>query len=212
MSGAGADAYVSLDDGPQIEIRVKASRFFARAFRSDTRNAAQSRLDEIRKRAHDATHHCWAWRGAPESDPVEVCDDDGEPSGTAGLPILGALRREDTLDALVVVTRYFGGTKLGTGGLVRAYGDAAREAIEAAPRRIVERVATLVVDVGYDDLGAVEAVLARSGPRVRGVERTFEPTPRLLVRALRSSTTALVDEIVELTGGRASVAVEAAEG
>ena len=161
------DVYRSVEDGPEVELRVKASRFLARVFRADDAATADAAVAGVRRRFHDASHHCWAFRvGAPEST-LERSEDDHEPSGTAGPPILAAISGAGVRDALVVVSRWFGGTKLGTGGLVRAYGDSAHAALEAAPRRHVWLEARLVVECAWPDVGAVEAVIAREGQRVR---------------------------------------------
>lgn len=204
------DRYRTLDEGPEveIEIKIKGSRFLGCAFSIDSVDSAAARLAALRRRYHDATHHCSAWRlGRPE-DAQERFDDDGEPSGSAGAPILAAIRGAGLVDALCVVTRYFGGTKLGTGGLVRAYGEAAREALSAAPQRWVERVETLRIALPYDALGALEATLSREGAFLRGVERKFEPEPELVLTVLSSRSESLVEALVEATAGRARVSRE----
>lgn len=200
----------SILDGPQVEIKVKGSRFLARAFPADDEQAALSALDSVRKRYHDATHHCWAWRTKIDQTLHERAEDDGEPSGSAGVPILGALQRRNVYDALCVVTRYFGGTKLGRGGLVRAYGEAAREAVEAAPIRTLWHDLVLHLECSFDDLGAVEAQLARQASVVRGVERDFIPEPQLRIRLRRGGAVAFAATLYELTGARVAMYFEEA--
>src|SRR5690606_18787347 len=134
---AQADRYRSLENGPEAETRVRGSRFLGQAFRISSLEESAAAIAIIRRGYHDATHHCWALRLGPPETPFERSDDDGEPSGTAGAPILAVLRRAELFDALVVVTRSCGGTKLGTGGLARGYGEAARAALTAAPERFV---------------------------------------------------------------------------
>ncbi|MEZ4649811.1 MAG: YigZ family protein [Candidatus Eisenbacteria bacterium] len=200
-----SDQYASIENGPEVETKVKGSRFLGQVFRAPDAESAGLALAAIRKQYYDATHHCSAFRvGAPES-AEERSDDDGEPSGTAGVPILGAIRREDLFDVFVVVTRYFGGTKLGTGGLVRAYGDSAREALAATPRRTVWRESTLEIGTTYEDVGAVEAVLAREGRHLRNVEREFLDQVRFRVTLLRSQVSSLEAILTEATAGRAAV-------
>jgi uncharacterized YigZ family protein len=200
------DSYASLDDGPEVELRVTASRFLGQAFRADGEDESASRLEQIRRRFHDATHHCWAHRlGVPEA-VVERGDDDGEPSGTAGAPILSILAGDSLFGVLVVVTRWFGGTKLGKGGLVRAYGAAARAAVEAAPARIVWREATLSIECAWEDVGLIETVLAREGSRIRSCERNFGDAPRFRVTMLESHAERLPAVVVEATSNRARVA------
>jgi uncharacterized YigZ family protein len=202
----------SILDGPQLEIKVKGSRFLAQAFAADGEQAALRALDSIRRRHHDATHHCWAWRllGDDPHRGHERSEDDGEPSGSAGVPILGALQRRKVYEALCVVTRYFGGTKLGRGGLVRAYGDAAREAVEAAPARTLWHDLVLRVDCAFEDLGTVEAQLARQAEIVRAVEREFLPGPRLHVRLRRDGAVGFAAALYELSGARIAMEFEEA--
>ncbi|MCA9727583.1 MAG: YigZ family protein [Candidatus Eisenbacteria bacterium] len=200
------DRYGSIDHGPEIETKVQGSRFLGQAFRVATMAEAEALVHDVSRKYHDATHHCRAVRLGPPEGPFERGDDDGEPSGTAGTPILGALRRADIFDALIVVTRYFGGTKLGTGGLVRAYGDAARSALEVAPPRTIWREAVLTLVFAYEDVGVVETFLAREAGVIRHVERVFEARPRFVVTVLQSAGERLRGVIVEASAGRVSVA------
>jgi uncharacterized YigZ family protein len=203
------DFYRVAMDGEQVELRVKASRFFGQVYAAADEAAATERLREIRKRYQDASHHCWALRHGPPGAVIERCDDDGEPSGTAGPPLLHPLRASGLHDALVVVSRWFGGTKLGKGGLVQAYGACAQMAIAATDSRERWRESALEVDVAYDDLGTVEAVLAREATMIRGIERDFATTPRLSIRVRRSAATLLAADLVEATAGRVRPIVRA---
>jgi len=198
-----ADHYVALEDGPEVEVRVQGSRFLGQVVRTETEDSALERLQQIRRRHHAASHHCWAQRIGAPGETRERFDDDGEPAGTAGRPILLQLRGEQLHDALLVVVRYFGGTKLGTGGLARAYGATARQALELAGRRIVRLEIALEVRCSFEDLGAVETVIARAGPDVYRVEREYDPAPRLRLGVRRSRGADLDSQIVEATAGRA---------
>lgn len=193
----------SIEDGKEIELRIKGSRFLGQAFHADDMESVSEKLTQLQRRYHDASHHCWAARLESSGSLVERSDDDGEPSGTAGVPILGALRRATLYDAFVVVTRYFGGTKLGRGGLVRAYADAARSALEIAPRMRIWHDALLAVECSFEDLGTVEASLARAAAAVKSIERDFSGTPRLQLRIRRSQALRVAEEIRESTGARA---------
>ncbi len=197
------DSTPSLGNGREVELKVKGSRFLAQAFSAEDEDTARRQLDAIRRQYHDATHHCWALRLQPADRPLELAEDDGEPSGTAGLPILQALQRAKLYDALVVVTRYFGGTKLGRGGLVRAYGEAARQAVEAAPRRTIWHDVTLGVDCSFDELGAVEAVLARHHADIRRIERDYSSGVHLELHLRRGAALPVAEELREITAGRA---------
>lgn len=143
----------------RVEIDpIKGSRFVATAAPAIGEDAAQALLRELRDEWPDASHHCWAWRLA--SPAIERAGDDGEPSGSAGRPILSAIVGRDLVDTAVVVTRWFGGTKLGVGGLVRAYGSAAASALDAG--EVTDWVATveLLVEHDHADTGPVERTLA----------------------------------------------------
>ena len=122
------DTYLTLREGAEAQIKVKGSRFLAEAVPVADEAVAEAALATIRKREYNATHHCTAYRIGPAADLFRF-NDDGEPSGTAGQPILRQIEGRELTNTLVVVTRYYGGTKLGTGGLIRAYGEAASLAL-----------------------------------------------------------------------------------
>lgn len=133
----------------EVELEVKKSRFITRVAYVADRDAAMQMLQQARVDYPDARHHCWAYRlGPPHSPYSAAMSDDGEPSGTAGKPILNVLEHKTIGDIMVVVIRYFGGIKLGAGGLVRAYSGAAQQAIEQLP--LQEQVAKLAVTVKLD--------------------------------------------------------------
>lgn len=117
----------------RIENRVVNSRFIATVGRADTVQQAKAFIQAVRDEMPDATHHVYAFKVGYGGSVTEGMSDDGEPSGTSGPPVLAVLRGADIGDVVIVVTRYFGGTKLGTGGLVRAYGGAAKDALAALP-------------------------------------------------------------------------------
>ncbi len=116
----------------ELSHTVRGSRFLSWLAPAADPNAASRVLDQRSRAYADATHHCWAYRTWSDGDLETAGFDAGEPSGTAGRPILGALERADVVNSVCVVSRWFGGTRLGTGGLTRAYAEAARLAIEAA--------------------------------------------------------------------------------
>ncbi len=118
----------------EVEISIRKSRFVARAGPPDTRGAAMALLERMRQRYPDARHHCWAYLlGQPESASSAATSDDGEPGGTAGKPILNVIQHKGLGDVMVVVSRYFGGIKLGAGGLVRAYAGATEAVLSELP-------------------------------------------------------------------------------
>ena len=136
----------------EAETRVRGSRFLAVAAPADTDEAARAHLASLQRARFDASHHCSAWR---LRDGVWRSNDAGEPSGSAGAPILAAIDAAGLADTVVVVTRYFGGTRLGVGGLVRAYGEAATLALSAAPRRHGIPARRIVIRYPYAHTAAV---------------------------------------------------------
>jgi uncharacterized YigZ family protein len=131
------DSFRTLADTAETELKVKRSRFVALAFAVATAPEVNTLLEETSRRFHAARHVCFAFRLGVGPDAVSRKSDAGEPSGTAGDPILAAIDRLELTDVLVIVVRYFGGIKLGTGGLARAYGEAAAKALVAAGVRVV---------------------------------------------------------------------------
>lgn len=122
--------FISIKENVQTEIVVKKSKFICNLIKVDTQEIAEDTIKQIKKKYHDARHNCIAYRVIEDERIVEKSSDDGEPSGTAGGPILNILQKNNLCNVLVVVTRYFGGILLGTGGLVRAYSDVTLTAID----------------------------------------------------------------------------------
>lgn len=144
----------------ETEIRIKNSRFIAIAHKVLSRPEASTILEDVRNSYPDANHHCFAYRLGTSGNDFRH-DDDGEPTGTAGPPILRQIDSFELVNAMVVVVRYFGGTKLGAGGLIRAYGGAAREVLSAASIVETIRRSRLQIVFGYDSTAAVSALLSR---------------------------------------------------
>jgi len=153
--------YLTLSGPGNAQTRVLGSRFLGTASPVSSENDVTSRLEEEKKRYHDATHWCYAFRLRDGESAVERASDAGEPHGTAGSPILREIRRRELIDCLVIVTRYFGGTKLGTGGLARAYGQCAASALDAAPIVRKRMMAHVLVNCSPDDQRIVYHVARR---------------------------------------------------
>ncbi len=189
------------------ELTERGSRFLALARRADSLEAALAVRDAARREHHDATHHVFAVRLADGSSRF---DDDGEPSGTAGRPVLVELESRELVDTVVAVVRWFGGTKLGTGGLARAYGSAAGRALERARTREVVRGEVRHVRYGFDDTGAVARILDAAGA-VRGPDRYGAGDGGLVRTEIRlpgDAVAALDARLRGATGGRAGVEPE----
>lgn len=146
------------------ELEVKRSRFLASVARCDDEPAAREFVAAVRRRWPDARHHCTAFVvEVPGAQPIERSSDDGEPSGTAGRPMLDVLRGADLTQVVAVVTRYFGGTKLGTGGLARAYSDAVASALDGAPRVRPVTTPLFALAFSYADAARAGEVFAAHG-------------------------------------------------
>jgi len=184
------------------EIEVSRSRFLAEASRVETEEDARAAIVRVRRTHPDARHHCTAFVLGPRRE-IERSNDDGEPSGTAGAPILDTLRGADLTDAVVVVTRWFGGTLLGTGGLARAYGDAARAALEAAGSVVRVRHRTVLIEIDHGRAGRLEHDLRARGHDVLDVE--YAGTARLSVAVRPEQVDVLRQLIAEATGGDAAL-------
>ena len=144
-----AKSYYIPSTSLEVLTEVKKSRFFARATMVATRDEAMSFIDVAKKDYPDARHHCWAYfLGNPSSASSAAMNDDGEPGGTAGKPILNVIQHKDIGDVIVVVTRYFGGVKLGAGGLTRAYSGAAESVLSSLP--LIEQIPLVNVVISCD--------------------------------------------------------------
>ena len=176
-------------------IDIKHSRFIAHAAPVDSPQAALEFLGAVADA--DATHNCWAYRIGAEY----RSSDDGEPAGTAGRPILAAIEGQACDQVMVVVTRWYGGIKLGAGGLVRAYGGAAAECLRQAERRPLVAMQTLVVHCGFDDLGSVHAALIAHGAE-KEQERFTETGATLHLRLPSSQVDALKTQLRDATRNR----------
>jgi uncharacterized YigZ family protein len=146
--------YLTLEreSGPS-QIKEKNSKFISYSYIAGDKDQAEKIIHDLRKRYHDATHVCYAYRLGEGTEKYFRYNDDGEPSGTAGIPIFNEIKRRNLYNVLIAVVRYFGGVKLGTGGLARAYASAAREVLDSS--RIIQKqiLKKLLVSIPYDFIG-----------------------------------------------------------
>lgn len=181
-----------------IEIEIKRSRFIAHAARVDS---LQETLDFYEAVADpSATHNCWAWR----LDHLYRFNDDGEPASTAGRPILSAIEGKELDHAMVVVTRHFGGVKLGVGGLVRAYSGSAARALDAAGFVEIQATVECVVQAGFGWTGQVYAAIEACGAEKLS-ERYNDAGIEVRVQVVESERKTLETMLVETTRGEARV-------
>ncbi len=152
-SSVADDSYLTLAAPTEAALRERSSKFLAFAWPVRNEEEIRTHLEALRKRYYDATHHCYAWRLGADGAAWRA-NDDGEPSGTAGKPILGQMLSRSVTDCLVVIVRYFGGTKLGVPGLIAAYKEATAAVLEAA--EIVERTVDRIIRVDFPYLAMNE--------------------------------------------------------
>jgi uncharacterized YigZ family protein len=187
-------AYAAPAGESRAEIREKGSVFLAVIGPAADEAAAKALLAGLEKEFPGATHHCWAWRlGVPSR---ERSADAGEPAGTAGVPILQVLRGAGLSDVMAVVARWFGGTKLGKGGLARAYAAAAREALRGLP--VLQKVPTarLAVEIPYEKVGAVKRLLRP--PEIELEAEEYGAAARLVLAVHEEREKALREALAEL--------------
>ena len=195
-------SYLTVARDAEAEIEVKRSRFLCTIARVDTEDAARAAVERLRKQHWDARHHCSAFRLHPD---VERSSDDGEPAGTAGAPMLDVLRGRDVSDVVAVVTRWFGGTLLGAGGLVRAYGDAVRAGIDASGLLRRDLVREHLLDLEHTDAGRVESELRTRGIAV--LDTTYGAHVSLLLGVPPEEEARLSALVAELTAGTGKTTV-----
>lgn len=173
--------HYSVKQSAITEIEIQKSRFIGRAERVTSEEEARAIIEKVTKEHWKATHNCYAYI-VGENAQIQKSSDDGEPAGTAGIPMLEVIKKKQLRDTLVIVTRYFGGIKLGAGGLVRAYAKTCAQAIAAAG--IVEHVPVKIFDVviDYALYGTVDNALKHTGYLVRDTQFTENVTIKIAVR------------------------------
>ncbi|HLO11954.1 MAG TPA: YigZ family protein [Pseudoneobacillus sp.] len=193
--------YFTVKDG-QNEIVIERSRFIAHVSRAESEEQAQAFIQKIKKEHWDATHNCSAYM-IGENNQIQKANDDGEPSGTAGVPILEVLKKKNLKDTVVVITRYFGGIKLGAGGLIRAYGKATSEGINAAG--IVSRQLTQIIHTkaDYTWLGKIENELRNSAYQLKEIHYLEHVEFDTYVK--ESDIPNFIDWMTELTNGQTNI-------
>ncbi|WHY85432.1 YigZ family protein [Neobacillus novalis] len=194
--------YCTVKQSGNHEINIQKSRFIAHIKRVETELEAQEFIQAIKKQHWNATHNCSAYL-IGELDQIQKANDDGEPSGTAGVPILEVLKKRKLKDTAVVVTRYFGGIKLGAGGLIRAYGKATSTGLDSVG--IVERKLSQIVQVkiDYTWLGKIEKELRSSTYKIKEIH--YFDTVEVETFVDESSVQAFMDWMIELTNGQCTL-------
>lgn len=197
-----SEVYKTVYRGGQGEIVEKKSRFIAHVQPVSSEEEAAAFIGRIKKRYWDARHNCHAYVIGPNRE-VTRCSDDGEPSGTAGRPMLDVLLGNGLYDTAVVVTRYFGGTLLGTGGLVRAYSAAVREGLAHAV--IIEEQAGSIyqLQVDYQGLGKIQYMAGEQGLEI--LQADYAEAVRLEILLPCEKIKGFLEGVTEATGGKAGI-------
>lgn len=194
------DSYLTVKREAVYELKVKGSRFIGQIRLCHDKATAESTLDNIRKKYYDATHNCFAYRVGLGNEVIFRYSDDGEPSGTAGKPIYDQIEGGNITNVLVVVTRYFGGTKLGTGGLAHAYSQTAQETIRSAgkvEKQITERIA---MTVQFSDYNNVERLVHQMKAKI--IDSEFTDIVRITAEIRISLVQDFKEKLVDITSGR----------
>lgn len=175
------DSYKTIARAAETTYRQLSSKFLVYAYPVESEEEIKQHLDALRKRWFDATHHCYAWRLGPQGEHFRA-NDDGEPSSTAGKPILGQLLSQEVTNCLVVVVRYFGGTKLGVPGLIAAYKESTAQVL--AECEIVERTVDVCVTISYSYvvMNDVMRIVKEMQPKVLAQEFDNLCTMKLSIR------------------------------
>jgi len=191
-------SYITVKTENISEITEKRSRFIARAMNANTEEEALSYIEKIKANEREARHNCFAF--ITEQGKKIKCSDDGDPQGTAGVPILDVIKKSGVTNTVIVVTRYFGGILLGAGGLVRAYSSAASLVLKGAVKDVYTEKVFFKVVMNYDDRDKYSNVIKRAG----AVEKKIEFAEKVTVEAFikKDKYPALAKEINEIFAGR----------
>ncbi len=196
------DSYKTIARPAETTYRQLSSKFLTYAYPVETEEEIKSYLDALRKRWFDATHHCYAWRLGPRGEHFRA-NDDGEPSSTAGKPILGQLLSQEVTNCLVVVVRYFGGTKLGVPGLIAAYKESTAQVL--AECEIVERTVdvTMKVAFSYIAMNDVMRIVKDMQPRV--VSQEFDNLCTMTLSIREGDSEQLIGRLEKVEGATVDV-------
>lgn len=187
-----------------IELVIKKSRFICHLHRASSDEDARAYIAEIKKRHWDANHNCSAYVVGDRGD-IQRTSDDGEPSGTAGVPMLNVLLKRELTDTVAVVTRYFGGVKLGAGGLIRAYGQSVSGAIDAVGIVVRKELTQVAVIAGFEDAGRLEHAFRADGREPDDIGYGEQVT--MLLTLDPADVPEFEASVAEQTSGRATVEI-----
>ena len=196
------DVYRTIESDAEALFKEKSSKFLCFAYHVTTEEQIRERLEVLYKKYYDATHHCYAWRLGPRGETFRA-NDDGEPSSTAGKPILGQLLSHEITDCLIVVVRYFGGTKLGVSGLIEAYKTSAAEVIAAA--EVVERTVDDRIEVRFSYMAMNEVMRIIKDMQPKIVEQCFDNLCTMTLTIRQSQSEQLLTRLSKVEGAQAEI-------
>ena len=196
--------YVNLIEGGEGEIIEKKSRFIGQVAPVKTEEEAYAFIEKIKKKHYDARHNCFAF-SIGEDMPLLRFSDDGEPQGPAGKPMLEVINNSGIHNICIVVTRYFGGTLLGTGGLVRAYTEAAKAGIENSRTRVVQRMFPVNITTSYTDMGKLQYIFNTNEINIADTRFTDEVV--FSIELPFTMKDRIIAEITEATSSRAAIEI-----
>lgn len=200
------DSYRMVLSGGSGEVIVKKSRFIANVFDADSTDKAEEIIEQVKKKYWDARHNCYAYV-IDDGTVMKKCSDDGEPQGTAGRPMLDVLCSEGIYNILVVVTRYFGGTLLGTGGLIRAYTEAVKEGLKSSDIIEKKRAYKIRVKVDYTFMGKVQYIAASNNVAVWDI--IYGDKVEFIMLVLPQMFDRIADLVISATSAAAEIQNEA---
>ncbi|MES2767433.1 MAG: YigZ family protein [Bacteroidota bacterium] len=197
------DTYYTISSVIRSEIKIKGSRFIGSAIPAADKETAMAALEKIRKEFFDATHNCFAYRFG--SDGLEFrTADDGEPNGSAGKPILFSIQKAQVSDILVVVTRYFGGTKLGVGGLARAYSESAGDVLSKCEIVPVHRTTAVKVFCTYEDVDIIKKLIEKNAVNF---EQNYHDAVEFIAYIPQSQVESFTHSVTSQTNARAGTVI-----
>lgn len=202
------DSYITIQGTAEAEIEEKKSRFIAQVSHIETEEEALAFLNKLRTKHRMARHNVYAYiiRGEGASPRIRYSDD-GEPQKTAGLPVLQVLQHAELTDIIVVVTRYFGGTLLGTGGLVRAYTQATQAGIQAAKQVTISRCIDITITIPYALYDQFVHLVSTQQDNAKTISTEYTDTVTMTIRMLSGTETTLLKAITELVHGKEELSI-----
>lgn len=198
------DLYHTIERVERSEIKIKGSKFIASAAPANTKEAALAYLECIRAEFFDATHNCFAYQIGADGLEFRAADD-GEPSGSAGKPILFTIRKFNFSDIIVIVTRYFGGTKLGVGGLARAYSEAAEQTLRLCLPKEVHKTVPVKIFCNYEDVSVIKKLIDLKAVTF---EEQYSDSVEFIAYIHLSEADAFAHSITSATNGRAAAYIK----